>query len=93
MEQLNLELRDFIVENFLFGEEVSFSDTDSFLKHGIIDSTGVVEIIAFIEEHYGIKVEDDEIVPDNLDSIERLSRFIEQKTKITQRDRNQIHAS
>jgi acyl carrier protein len=93
MEQLNLELRDFIVENFLFGEEVSFSDTDSFLKQGIIDSTGVVEVIAFIEEHYGIKVEDDEIVPDNLDSIERLSRFIEQKTKITQRDRNQIHAS
>jgi acyl carrier protein len=84
MDRLNIELRDFIVENFLFGEEVGFSDADSFLRQGIIDSTGVVEIIAFIEEHYGIKVEDDEIVPDNLDSIEKLSGFIERKANITQ---------
>jgi acyl carrier protein len=84
MDRLNIELRDFIVDNFLFGEEVSFSDADSFLRQGIIDSTGVVEIIAFIEERYGIKVEDEEIVPDNLDSIEKLSRFIERKAKITQ---------
>jgi acyl carrier protein len=84
MDRLNIELRDFIVENFLFGEEVSFSDADSFLRQGIIDSTGVVEIIAFIEERYGIKVQDDEIVPDNLDSIEKLSRFIERKAKLTQ---------
>lgn len=84
MDRLNIELRDFIVENFLFGDMLRFSDTDSFLKQGIIDSTGVVEIIAFIEERYGIKVEDDEIVPDNLDSIEKLSRFIDRKAKIAQ---------
>lgn len=84
MDRLNIELRDFIVENFLFGDELRFSDADSFLKQGIIDSTGVVEIIAFIEERYGIKVEDDEIAPDNLDSIEKLSRFIDRKARITQ---------
>lgn len=84
MDRLNIELRDFIVENFLFGEEVSFSDADSFLRQGIIDSTGVVEIIAFIEERYGIKVEDEEIVPDNLDSIHKLASFIERKAKIMQ---------
>jgi acyl carrier protein len=79
MERLNGELRDFIVENFLFGQSSAFSDQDSFLKQGIIDSTGVVELIAWVEERYGIRVEDDEIVPDNLDSINNLRRFIERK--------------
>lgn len=82
MERLNGELRDFIVENFLFGQSSSFSDQDSFIKQGIIDSTGVVELISWVEEHYGIRVEDDEIVPDNLDSIDNLQRFIERKRKI-----------
>jgi acyl carrier protein len=79
MERLTGELRDFIVENFLFGQSSRFSDTDSFVKQRIIDSTGVAELISFIEERYGIRVEDDEIVPDNLDSINNLRQFIERK--------------
>jgi acyl carrier protein len=80
MEQLNGALRNFIVENFLFGQPFDFSDNESFLKKGIIDSTGVVELVSWVEERYGIRVEDEEIVPDNLDSINNLCRFIERKT-------------
>ena len=83
MEQLNSELRNFIVENFLFGQSPDFSDNDSFLKRRIIDSTGVVELISWVEESFGIRVEDDEIVPDNLDSINKLCGFIERKTCVS----------
>ncbi len=84
MEQLSTELRKFIVENFLFGQSTDFSDNESFLKTRIIDSTGVVELISWVEESYRIRVEDDEIVPDNLDSINKLCRFIERKTRRAQ---------
>lgn len=80
MEHLNNELRTFIVENFLFGQASEFSDDDSFLKSGIIDSTGVVELISWVEERYSIRIEDDEILPDNLDSINKVSRFVTRKT-------------
>ena len=63
------ELRRFIIDNFLFGvEDSQFSDDDSFLEKGLIDSTGVLELVAFIEEQYGIRFQDDEIIPENLDS-------------------------
>jgi acyl carrier protein len=77
--QLNQEIRHFIVENFLFGQPLEFSDQDSFLQKNIIDSTGVVELICFLEQAYGIEMEDQELIPDNLDSIDSLCRFIEHK--------------
>jgi acyl carrier protein len=73
------ELHGFIRENYLFGEEYRFSDDDSFLERGIIDSTGILELIAFVEERFALKVEDDELLPANLDSVSRLVRFIETK--------------
>jgi acyl carrier protein len=73
------ELHGFIRENYLFGEEYRFSDDDSFLERGIIDSTGILELIAFVEERYSLKIEDDELLPANLDSVNRLVRFIEGK--------------
>ena len=72
-------LRGFIVENFLFGEGNGLADDTSFLESGIIDSTGILELITFLEETYGIKIEDDELVPENLDSISNVSRFLRQK--------------
>jgi acyl carrier protein len=72
-------LRGFIVENFLFGEGNGLADDTSFLESGIIDSTGILELISFLEETYGIKIEDDELVPENLDSISNVSRFLRQK--------------
>jgi len=74
------ELRRFIIDNFLFGvEDSQFSDDDSFLEKGLIDSTGVLELVAFIEEQYGIRFQDDEIIPENLDSINKLIQFLNKK--------------
>jgi acyl carrier protein len=74
------ELRRFINDNFLFGRTNGhFSDDASLLDNGIIDSTGVLELIAFLDATYHVKVEDDELLPENLDSVNRLVRFLEKK--------------
>lgn len=75
------ELRTFITDSFLVGDEsTTFTDSDSFMRHGIIDSTGVLELIAFLEEKYGFAPEDDEMLPANLDSIDNLANYIKRKT-------------
>jgi len=79
MNDLAEDLRQFVRESFLFGQEITFSDDDSFLELGLIDSTGVLELVAFLEGKCRIRVEDDELVPENLDSIGNLVRFIESK--------------
>lgn len=76
---MKTELRRFIVENFLFGREMDFSDDDSFLERGIIDSTGVLELIAWLESRWQVKVGDDELLPENLDSVNRVAHFVERK--------------
>ncbi len=73
------DLRQFIIDNFLFGAEVAFDDGDSLIGAGIIDSTGVLELIAHLEGEYQVTLEDAELVPENLDSISNLVRFIEKK--------------
>jgi acyl carrier protein len=73
-------LRAFILENYLFTDDsAALSDADSFLATGILDSTGIMEVIFFVEEQFGIKVEDEEMIPDNLDSIDHLIAFVERK--------------
>ena len=74
---LNDELRRFVTDNFMFGKVGNgFADDDSFLERGIIDSTGVMELVAFLEERYGIRLHDKDLIPDNLDSINGLARFV-----------------
>lgn len=76
------QLRKFITERFLpFSQLASFDDSDSFMEKGIIDSTGILELLEFIEEKYRIKVEDEEVVPDNLDSLQKLMDYIGRKTR------------
>jgi acyl carrier protein len=76
------EIRQFVVENFLFGQnDKQIKDDQSFLESGIIDSTGVLELIGFLESNYGIAIADDELVPANLDSVERVAVFVEGKLK------------
>ena len=73
-------VREFILENYLYGaapEELD--DAASFLEEGIIDSTGVMELILFLEEEFDVKVEDTEMVPENLDSVDCICRFLESK--------------
>jgi acyl carrier protein len=76
------ELTTFVVDNFLFGCPTTLAGDDSFLEKGIIDSTGILELVAYIEERYRIKVEDRELLPDNLDSINRLAAFIRKKQQV-----------
>jgi acyl carrier protein len=72
------ELRQFIAESFMYGKPYEgFADDDSFLERGIIDSTGVMEIVAFLENRYAIKLLDQDLIPENLDSVNRLARFVE----------------
>lgn len=81
MAVIEQDIRQFIIDNFLFGEkDCRLSNDDSFLDQGIIDSTGVLELVAFLEEKYRIKINDNELVPANLDSISCLVRFIDRKS-------------
>jgi acyl carrier protein len=73
------EIRHFVVQNFLFGQDGQLRDDDSFLEGGVIDSTGVLELVSFLQEKFQVTIEDDDLVPANLDSIERVTRFIERK--------------
>jgi acyl carrier protein len=82
MPNIEQELRQFVTDNFPFGPVDDLSNDDSFLDRGIVDSTGVLELVAFLEETYGIAVEDEELVPANLDSINRLLRFLERKLRV-----------
>ncbi len=80
MQQIAQEIRAFVVDNFLFGKgQKDLSDDDSFIEKENIDSTGVLELVTFLEETYGIKVEDQELVPANLDSIRNVVVFVEAK--------------
>lgn len=80
MGNVESTLRRFIDENFLFGKDGSaLRAEDSLLETGVIDSTGVLELIAHLESEFGIEVLDDELVPENLDSIRSLVEFVERK--------------
>ncbi|HYO55978.1 acyl carrier protein [Archangium sp.] len=73
---LRERIRNFIVDTFFVD---GFGDDDSFLRKGLIDSTGMMELVAFIETEFGIKLEDKELVPENLDSLSRVVAFVGRK--------------
>ena len=73
-------IREFIKENFMVSDEdIKDVDTTSFIESGIVDSTGILEVVEFIEEKFEISVDDEELIPENLDSIENLTNFITRK--------------
>ena len=80
MSEIRDKMRAFVVENFLFGESNGLKDDTSFLDEGIIDSTGILELVNFCEEEFSISVEDEELVPENLDSINNIVAYMERKT-------------
>jgi acyl carrier protein len=77
------EIRGFIVDNFLFGEDGGLREDSSFLKEGIVDSTGIMQLVSFIQEQYLIAIEDEELTPENLDSIRKVSAFIQEKRRLS----------
>lgn len=72
-------IRKYVVENFLFGDDTGLQDDDPLREKGIIDSTGVLELISFLESQFSIVIEDLEIIPENLDTIARMSAFVAAK--------------
>lgn len=75
-------IRNFIVDTFFVDD---FQDDDSFLRKGLIDSTGMMELVSFIETEFGIKLEDKELVPENLDSLTRVVAFVGRKQQTLQK--------
>ena len=72
-------IRSYIVENFLFGDDAGLQDDSSFLDEGIMDSTAALELVDFLEKQFSIKVEDEELIPKNLDSINNVVAFVGRK--------------
>jgi acyl carrier protein len=77
--ELLIKIRTFVIENFLFGEAGDLKNDASLLDEGIIDSTGILELVGYLEEQFNIRIEDEEMIPENLDSIDHIVDFIKQK--------------
>jgi acyl carrier protein len=72
-------VREFIVENFLFGDEEGLENESSFFETGVVDSTGILEIVSFIEEEFEVKVEDEELIPENFSSVVTIDQYLQRK--------------
>lgn len=76
------KVRGYILENYLFtDDESALNNDDSFLDQGILDSTGMLEVIYFLEDEFDIKVGDEEMVPENLDSVNRIAAYVTRKSQ------------
>ena len=73
------QIRAYIVENFLLGQNDGFGDEDSLLAGGIVDSTGVLEVVGFLEKTFSIQLSEEDLVPENLDTIQNMTAFVERK--------------
>lgn len=79
--EIKMEIHNYLKENILFdSDDNPISDDDSFMENGIIDSTGILELVSFIEEKFEFKVGDEDLVPDNFDSVNTLVDYIQKKT-------------
>jgi len=81
MENVKQEIRNFIITNYCFGVEGKIGNEESCMENGIIDSTGILELVSFLEEKYKIYVEPEEIIPENLDTIDRMTHFVSKKLR------------
>lgn len=79
MHSYATKIRDFIVANFLFGDAGTLENDTSFLESGIIDSTGILELVTFLEGTYNIQVQPEEMLPENFDSVDKVAQFLVRK--------------
>ncbi|WP_208543255.1 acyl carrier protein [Marilutibacter alkalisoli] len=79
VQDIRATVRQYILDNFLMGNEEAYADDASFMDAQLLDSTGFLELVQFLEETYGIKVEDMEMMPDNLDSLVAVEQFVLRK--------------
>jgi acyl carrier protein len=79
-QSIAADIRHFVISNFLFGQDPgNLTDDQSFLENGIVDSTGVLELVGFLEQQFGITVADRELLPENLDSVQNAAAFVSRK--------------
>ena len=78
-QDIRSAVRDYIEQSFLMGGSLAVGDGDSFVEHHVVDSTGFLELVAFIEERWGITVEDTEMLPENLDSLAAIDAYVRRK--------------
>jgi acyl carrier protein len=79
MNGVREKIKKFVVDSFTFGDEEAVSYSESFLESGIIDSTGILELVEFLEKEFGITIQDDELIPENLESIDNITAFLSRK--------------
>jgi len=80
---INVQIRDFIAQNLLFSDNgYQYDDDDSFLQEGIVDSVGVMDLVSFVEDNFNVEVDDQEIVPDNFDSVNKLAQYVRGKQAV-----------
>lgn len=82
MDEIKQKIRDFVVENFLFGDDGQLEDQTSFLEEGIIDSMGILELVDYIDKEFSVAIADEELLPENLDSINNIAGFLGNKLKL-----------
>jgi acyl carrier protein len=79
--KIEAQIREYVSQNILFGDDtIEYGDDDSFLEEGIIDSVGIMELMLFVEQRFGITISDNEVTPENFDSVNKLSTYIRFKT-------------
>ena len=72
-------MKKFIIDNFFYGEEADISPETSFIEHNIIDSTGILEVVSFLQDTFNVVISDDEMLPENLDSLKNIEQFLIRK--------------
>ena len=83
MLEIENRIRKFLMDNFVLGEQLDQLGFDeSFLENGVVDSTGILELVFFVEDQFGIQIDTSEVLPENFDSINRLTTYIRRKQKI-----------
>ncbi len=79
---IQAQIRDYIAQNLLFSDDgFGYPDDASFLEEGIVDSVGIMELVMFLEENFGLTVDDEDLTPDNFDSVNKLANYIKQRTE------------
>jgi acyl carrier protein len=79
-DHLNVQIRQFLLKKFPLARKRQLTDSDALLESGILDSQGVLDLVSFLEEHFSISVADDELVPENFQTIRRIAAFVEART-------------
>jgi acyl carrier protein len=72
-------VKTFIIDNFFYGEDTDISPETSFIEHNIIDSTGILEVVSFLQDTFNVVISDDEMLPENLDSLKNIEQFLIRK--------------